>query len=382
MSVVKDALFDRTNTKTNTPCIIHTEISDEFEIKVFIKGGGSENATQITTLSPTSTEDEIIEFVKSSVAKTGAKACPPYFLGVGIGATTEIAGLLSKKAVLLNENIDEQHQKLAEKIKKAVNELNIGAAGVGGNSTCLDVKIITAPTHIACMPVALTINCHSTRFASLKNKGTENRKQETQSPVFSSQFSNYIKVNTSDVSRLKSLKQGDNVLLSGTIYTARDAAHKRLVEMIKKGEKLPFDLKNSIIFYAGPCPGGKCNIALSDKSLPNCENGSKCGGKSAEKGAGCIVGSIGPTTASRMDKFAKTLYENGVLATIGKGERSEETKIAIKKTGGLYFTAIGGIACLLSGKVRAGDVIAFEDLGAEAVYKLEVKDFPVRLSVG
>lgn len=357
-SVVKDSFFDRTNTKTNTPCIVYTEITDkiDLEIEILLKGGGSENVCQIQMLSPTVDENEIIEYVVSVVKKAGAKACPPYFIGIGIGGTIEYAGLLSKKALLLEENIDESHKNLAEKIKKAINNLNIGAAGLGGASTALDVKILTDFTHIACMPTAVTINCHSTRHAKWSSE-KEKIKSENKinvpltfhlSPLA---FDDYVKVSSSDIKAIQTLKQGQNILLSGEIYTARDAAHKRLFEMIKKGEKLPFDLKNKIIFYAGPCP---------------------CSGN-------CVVGSIGPTTAARMDKFAPILYESGVLATIGKGERSKDVEIAIKKAGGLYFTAIGGIACYLAERFKKKDLIAFEDLGTEAIYRFEVENLPLRV---
>lgn len=356
-SVVKNALFDRTNTKTNTPCIIYTEITnkDELEIEVLLKGGGSENVSTVSMLSPTAIEDEIVDFVASVVKKAGAKACPPYFIGVGIGGTMEYAGILSKKALLMEDNIDVNHKNLAEKIKKASNELDIGAAGLGGASTALDVKILTDYTHIACMPVTVTINCHSSRHAKCKIKENEINyyPQDKVKNYISekSDFSDFIKVHTSDITKLKSLKQGQKVLLSGEIYTARDMAHKRLVEMIEKGEKLPFDLKDKIIFYAGPCP---------------CSNE-------------CIVGSIGPTTSSRMDKYAPILYKKGILATIGKGERSEEVKETIKQVGGLYFTAIGGIACYLSEKFIKKDIIAFEELDTEAVCRCMVQNWPLRL---
>jgi len=362
-SVVQNAIFDRKNTKTNTPCIIYTEIGDieGLEIELLLKGAGSENVSVMEMLSPTASEDEILEFVVSAIKKADAKACPPYFIGVGIGGTIEYAGLLSKKALLLDKNIDENHENLAEKIKNAINSLNIGVAGLGGSATALDVKILTDFTHIACMPVAVTINCHSSRHAKcrISKDGTISSKmhrcedaemQRLNLPLEKS-FKSYTEINSSEIEKLKSLKKGQNVLLSGEIYTARDMAHKRLVEMIKNGEKLPFDLKNSIIFYAGPCP-------CSDD---------------------CVVGSIGPTTSSRMDKFAPILHENGVLATIGKGERSEIAKESIKQNGGLYFTAIGGIACYLSEKFIKKELIAFEDLGAEAIYKFEVKDLPLRL---
>lgn len=353
-SIVKNALFDRTNTKTNTPCIVYTEvIDDELEIELLLKGGGSENVCDIKMLSPTATEDEIIEYIVSVIKKAGAKACPPYFLGIGIGGTMEYAGLLSKKALLLEKNIDTNHQNLAERIKNAVNELNIGAAGLGGASTALDVKILTDFTHIACMPVAVTVNCHSTRHAKSKKKKAKGDIVKSFSPDNVGLVSpTYLNVNTSDISTLKSIKSGQNILLSGEIYTARDMAHKRLVNMIEKGEELPFDLKDKIIFYAGPCP--------------SCDN--------------CVVNSIGPTTSSRMDKYAAVLYEHGVLATIGKGERSEEIKIAAKKVGGLYFTAIGGIACYLAQKFLRKDLVAFEDLGTEAIYRFEVKDLPLRVA--
>lgn len=360
-SVVKNALFDRYNTRTNTPCVIYQEVVDgsDLEFELLIKGAGSENVSVVEMLSPTATEDEIVDFVVSTVKKAGAKACPPYFLGIGIGGTIDYAALLSKKALLLEENINESHIVLAEKIKEAVNKLNIGAAGLGGTATALDVKVLTDFTHIACMPVAVTINCHSSRHAKavidtngkrVEEQKSEKRKDEQFSKI---DVSDYIEVNSSEVEKLKSLKSGDKVLLSGTIYTARDMAHKRLVEMLDKGEKLPFDLKNSIIFYAGPCP-----------SSPD-----------------CVVGSIGPTTSSRMDKFAPKLYENGVMATIGKGERNSDVEKAIKKTNGLYFTVIGGIACYLSEKFIEKELIAFEDLGAEAIYRFKVKDLPLRLAL-
>jgi len=357
-SVVQNAIFDRQNTKTNTPCIIYTKIADieGLEIELLLKGAGSENVSAIEMLPPTSSEDEILEFIVSVVKKAGSKACPPYFIGIGIGGTIEHAGLLSKKTLLLEKNIDEKHEELASKIKNAINKLGIGVAGLGGNSTALDVKILTDFTHIACMPVAVTINCHSSRHAKcildeFNPQKTKDSKIQSFNLPLNEISIDHMRVNTSEIEKLKSLKKGDNILLSGTIYTARDMAHKRLVELIEKGEELPFDLKNSIIFYAGPCP---------------------CSGD-------CIVGSIGPTTSSRMDKFAPVLYKNGVLATIGKGERSDKVKESIKETGGLYFTVIGGIACYLSEKFIKKELIAFEDLGTEAIYKFEVKELPLRL---
>jgi len=359
-SVVKNAIFDRENTKTNTPCLIYAEIADVdgLEIEIMLKGGGSENVSAAQMLSPTACEDEIVEFVTSVVKKAGSKACPPYFIGLGIGGTFEHAALLSKKALLIEENIDENHTNLAQKIKNSINALEIGPAGLGGSNTTLDVKILTDFTHIACMPVAVSINCHSVRHAKMILEENGKRKKEKGSNLSTNRLidlstSSSTKIHTSDINQLKSLKPGQNVLLSGEIYTARDMAHKRLVEMIEKGEKLPFDLKNSIIFYAGPCP---CSES-------------------------CVVGSIGPTTSARMDKYASILYENGVLATIGKGERSLEVEKTIKQVGGLYFTVVGGIACYLAEKFIKKELVCFEDLGTEAVYRFNVEDFPLRLAL-
>lgn len=367
-SVVKDAVFERVNTKTNTPCIIYTEIvdGDTLEIELLIKGGGSENMSKVSTLSPTASQTEIIDFVTSAVKKAGAKACPPYFIGIGIGGTTEYAGILSKKALLLEQNVDDEHKILAQKIKNTLNGLKIGAAGYGGASTVLDVKILTDFTHIACMPICVNINCHSSRHAKciISEAKTVYFEQKQVKDYISKaidencletagQASNYVKVHTSDIEKLMLLRKGQKVLLSGDIYTARDMAHKRLVEMIEKGEKLPFDLREKIIFYAGPCPA--------------CD--------------GCVVGSIGPTTSSRMDKYAPILYAKGLLATIGKGDRSIEVEAAIKHAGGVYFTIIGGIACYLSQKFVKKELVAFADLGTEAIYKFSVEGLPLRVDI-
>ncbi len=352
-SVVKNALFDRVNTKTNTPCVIYTEISPdaELEIELLIKGAGSENVSQIKMLSPTASQDEIKDFVVDAVAKAGSKACPPYFIGIGIGGTIEYAGMLSKKALLLKNNPDEQHNSLAEKIKNAANELCIGAAGFAGGATVLDVKILSDFTHIACMPTAVTINCHSSRHARYPEEKILEKPQFLDFNIENS-FSDYIKLNTEEFDKIKNLKKGQKVLLSGEIYTARDAAHKRLVEMIDKNEELPFEIKNKIIFYAGPCP---CS-----------EN--------------CIVGSIGPTTSARMDKFLPKLLEKGLLATIGKGERTQEATEILKKHNSTYFTMIGGIACYLAEKFTKKEIIAFEDLGAEAIYKFKIENLPLTVA--
>src|SRR5574344_2580831 len=355
-SIVKNAIFNRENTKTNLPLIIYPEIvnDDKLELEILVKGGGAENMSRILMLSPTSGEADVIQFVVDSIKSAGAKPCPPLFLGIGIGGTMEYAGILSKKALCLDKNIDEKHQKLAEKIKKEVNSLNIGVAGFGGCNTVLDVKILSDFSHIASLPVALTINCHSSRHAkcSINKDNKISRFSQNLVKNFNPKpqnVSNYKKIKSSDISALKKLKIGDKVLLSGEIYTARDAAHKRLTEMIKNGQNLPFKLENSMIFYAGPAP-----------AKPN-----------------SVIGSIGPTTSSRMDKYATLLYDKGVLATIGKGERSNDIKSSIKKNNAIYFTVIGGIASLLADKICKKITGAFEDLGTEAIFKLEIKALPV-----
>lgn len=359
-SVVENAL-SRANTKTNTPCIIYTELvsGDNLEIEILLKGAGSENMSAVKMMSPTASEDEIADFVVDTIKNAGSNPCPPLFIGIGIGGTMEYAALLSKKALLLDKNVTENENNLAEKIKKRANDLKIGVAGFGGDSTVLDVKVLTDFTHIASMPTAVTINCHSSRHAKWVSEGRGKREEGRELPRIghympdNMDFSDFIKINTDEIEKIKSLKKGDKVLLSGEIYTARDMAHKKLVELIEKDKNLPFDLINSIIFYAGPCP---------------CPDGQ-------------VIGSVGPTTSSRMDKFAPIIYKKGALATIGKGERSDEVLNAAKQVEGHYFTVIGGIACYLSGCFIKRELVAFEELGTEAIYRLSVRDFPLTVSI-
>lgn len=320
-SVVKDALV-RENTGTNTPAIIHTRIveGNEVEILLALKGGGAENTSQMKMFNPTATKEEIFEFVKKVASDAGENACPPMILGVGLGGTIEKACLLAKWALYKGE---------AEDIKI---------------ENVLETRVLRTSTHIASLPVCVNINCHSARHAECKIKNGviefENNDYEI-SPV--SAQSDAQEIFTNEADKIKSLAHGEKILFTGTIYTARDAAHKRLVEAIEKGEKLPIDLKNAIIFYAGPCPAAP----------------------------GEIIGPIGPTTSKRMDKFAPILYENGVLATIGKGEREIDT---VKN---IYFKAAGGVASYLQNCIKTAKVVAYDDLGAEAIYKLEVGKLPL-----
>ena len=346
-SIVENAVFNRTNTTTNTPAIIYTKIveGDSIKIDILIKGAGSENKSELEMMLPTASKQEIIKCCSELILSAGKNACPPMFIGIGIGGTADKATILSKQA-LTKETHTKEELSLAEKIKNSVNSKT-------QQNYVLDVKILTTSTHIACMPVAITINCHSDRISSctINEIGITYHHKTPCFINFEAEKECLKEVYTNDIETIRSLKQGEEILLSGKIYIARDMAHKRLKSMIDKGEQLPFEIKDSIIFYAGPCP-----------NKPN-----------------EIIGSVGPTTASRMDKYAVEFYKKGLLATIGKGERNKEVEKAIKNNNAKYFTVTGGIAALLSDKVKKKEIIAFGDLGAEALYSIEVKRFPVKV---
>lgn len=324
-STVKDAVFDRTNTGDNTPAIIHTNFveGNEVSILIGIKGGGSENMTRLKMMNPTSSLDDIYDFVKETVLLAGENACPPMTVGIGAGGTAEVACTLAKLALFKGKPVD----LILDNV--------------------LDVKMLTTSTHIASLPVCVNINCHSVREIEIKIKEDKiyyDLKDYT--PIKIENEQEAIKVNSGDIETLKSLKTGDKILLTGKIYTARDMAHKRLYNSILNNEKLPIDIKNAIIFYAGPCP----------------------------KKEGEIIGPIGPTTSKRMDKFAPLLYENGVIATIGKGQRTFSG-------GYLYLKATGGVALLYQQSIKSAKIAAYEDLGTEAIYELEVSNMPLTVEI-
>lgn len=352
-SVVANAVFDRSNTKTNTPAIIYSKFveGDEVKISVLVKGGGSENKCRLEMLLPTLNEDEIVRKCTQMIVEAGKNACPPMFVGIGIGGTADSAAVASKK-VFVGENSDENELRLAKKIKQAVNKI---APEPFKGAYLLDVKVKSLPTHIACMPVAVTINCHSDRTSTciLKNNEIIFTDEPVEYIEISEEKAGKREIFADDVQAVKTLKQGENVLLTGDIYVARDMAHKKLTEMLENGEELPFDLKDKMIFYAGPCPN-----------------------KPDE-----VIGSVGPTTAFRMDKYAVLFYDKGLLATIAKGDRSKEVFDCIKRNGAKYFSVVGGIAALLAEKVKKSEIIAFEELGAEAVYKLYVEKLPVKVEI-
>ena len=353
-SVVKNAIFERINTQDNTPAIIHTKLvkGDKIKINVLIKGGGSENKSLTKMFLPTIDRDEIISSIGDMILASGVNACPPMFIGIGVGGTMEKASILSEE-VFFKQDYSNQEFEMAENIKHYVNNK---APKMYENSYVLDMKRSSIHTHIACMPVAVTINCHSDRFSSCVIENNEVI-YENKIPDFvevEENIANIREIKTDEIDKIRSLREGERILLTGEIYVARDMVHKRLIELIEKGKKIPFDIKDKIIFYAGPCPA-----------------------KDGE-----IIGSIGPTTASRMDKYAVKLYDLGMIATIGKGDRCSEVVNAIKKNGAKYFTVTGGIAALLAKKVTQAEIIAFEELGAEALYKLQVQKFPIKVEIG
>jgi fumarate hydratase class I len=321
-SIVADAL-ERENTKDNTPAIIHTRIVEgaQVEILVALKGGGAENTSKVKMFNPTATREEIFDFVRQTADECGENACPPMSLGVAIGGTLEQACLLAKRALYFGNDLDFAHENVFE------------------------AKILTSSTHIASMPVCVNTNCHCDRYAScsiIDGKIVFNFKEYQTPPVelnFDAQ-----KLKTTDIESLKALNVGDKIFLSGTIYTARDAAHEKMAQMLAAGEKLPIELENIIIFYAGPCPAAPEEV----------------------------IGPIGPTTSKRMDKFARIMCDAGALGAIGKGERTARA--------GLYFKLTGGVACLVQDCIKKAEVVAFQDLGTEAVYRLEVENLPLELS--
>jgi len=347
MSIVKNAIFDRTNTKQNTPAIIYTDIVDgnSINIQMLIKGAGSENYSNFKALTPTSTKEEIFAFIRDTINNAGEKSCPPYIIGIGAGGTFESAGILSKQA-FFNKNNSTDEIEFLEDLKNYLGKLN---------TNILDLKIITTSTHIASMPIAVTINCHSTRHAECTIKNEQITYTHT-SPNFrdiKNENNELKEIKTNEITKIKQLSPGESFLLTGEIYTARDAAHKRLFEDYAKNKTLPIDLKEKFIFYAGPCPATKNEI----------------------------IGPIGPTTSIRMDSFLEFVHSQGLLGTIGKGERTQNANNMIKKFNGKYFSTQGGIACLLSSCVKYTETIAYEELGTEAIRKLYVEKLPLTVEI-
>lgn len=367
-SVLEDPAGARKNTKDNTPAVIHTELvpGDKLEVQVAAKGGGSENKSKLAMLNPS---DDIVEWIKKTVPTMGAGWCPPGMLGIGIGGTAEKAMVMAKESLMDPVDIHELRERGAQnrveelrlEIMDVVNGLGIGAQGLGGLTTVLDVKIKDYPTHAASLPVAMIPNCAATRHAHFTLDGTGPALQtppnlDDYPEVEMDMGEGVLKVDVNTITKedIKSWKPGDTVLLSGKILTGRDAAHKRLVEMMERGEELPVDLTGRFIYYVGPVD------PVRDE----------------------VVGPAGPTTSTRMDKFTRMMLEKGGLAgTIGKAERGAEAIEAIKDNESVYLTAVGGAAYLVSQAVKKAEVLAFPELGMEAIYEFDVKDMPVTVAV-
>jgi fumarate hydratase class I len=368
-SILADPAGKRVNTRDNTPAVVHVELvpGDSVEVYLAAKGGGSENKSRFTMLNPS---DSVVDWVLAQVPTLGGDWCPPGMLGIGIGGTPEKAMVMAKFA-LIEEPINIQQLKARGPANRAeelrlelydkVNALGIGAQGLGGLTTVLDVKIKDYPTHAAGLPVAMIPNCAATRHVHFTLDGTGPVHLAPPSlsdwPKLSygpSADAKRLKLDTLSRDQLAALKSGERVLLNGKLLTGRDAAHKRIVDMLARGEKLPVDFTNRVIYYVGPVD------PVRDE----------------------VVGPAGPTTGRRMDKFTETmLSQTGLIGMVGKSERGPEGIAAIKKHGAVYFIAVGGAAYLVSKAIRSARVLAFPELGMEAIYEFEVKDMPVTVAV-
>ena len=366
-SILKDPAGKRQNTKDNTPAVIHYQIvaGDKVDITVAAKGGGSENKSKMAMLNPS---DSIVDWVLKTVPTMGAGWCPPGMLGIGIGGTAEKAMLLAKESLMdpvdIQELIARGPQNRVEELRlelfEKVNALGIGAQGLGGLTTVVDIKIRDYPTHAASLPVAIIPNCAATRHVHFELDGSGAAELTPPKledwPQVTWDASKARRVNLDNISHedIKTWQTGETLLLSGTIYTGRDAAHKRMADMIAKGEELPVDLKGKFIYYVGPVD------PVRDE----------------------VVGPAGPTTATRMDKFTNTVLEaTGLYGMIGKSERGPVAIQAIKNHEAVYLMAVGGAAYLVSKAIRKAKVVAFADLGMEAIYEFVVEDMPVSVAV-
>ncbi|WP_317930632.1 fumarate hydratase [Halioxenophilus sp. WMMB6] len=366
-SVLADPDGARKNTGDNTPAMITYKLvpGDKVEVHVVAKGGGSEAKTKFAMLNPS---DSVVEWVLKMLPTMGAGWCPPGILGIGIGGTADKAMAMAKEALLDPIDIQDLRERgpsnraeeLRLELMDGVNKLGIGAQGLGGLTTVLDVKVKDCPTHAANKPVAIIPNCAATRLVKFTLDGSGPSLQTPPSlddwPEITWEVGNARRVNLDTLTKadVADWKPGETVLLSGKLLTGRDAAHKRMVDMIGKGEALPVDFTNRMIYYVGPVdPVGNE-----------------------------VVGPAGPTTATRMDKFTRTmLEETGLLGMVGKAERGPAAIEAIKDNKAVYLMAVGGSAYLVSKAIKAAKVVAFEDLGMEAIYEFEVQDMPVTVAV-
>ncbi|MEN9630089.1 MAG: hypothetical protein RJA10_3317 [Pseudomonadota bacterium] len=368
-SVLDDPLFARKNTRDNTPAVVQMELVPGSTIDVIVaaKGGGSENKSKVYMLNPS---DDIVDWVLKTVPTMGAGWCPPGMLGIGVGGTAEKAALLAKQALmddidmyeLLARGPQNKLEELRIELYEKVNALGIGAQGLGGLTTVLDVKIKTFPTHAASKPIAMIPNCAATRHAHFTLDGSGPAFLEPPSldlwpdvkwaPDYNK--SRKVDLDTLTPEQVASWKPGDTLLLSGKLLTGRDAAHKRIQDMLAKGEKLPVDFTNRVIYYVGPVD------PVRDE----------------------VVGPAGPTTATRMDKFTEMmLARTGLISMVGKAERGPVAIEAIRKHKSAYLMAVGGAAYLVAKAIKQAKVLAFADLGMEAIYEFTVTDMPVTVAV-
>jgi len=367
-SILADPAGARINTKDNTPAVIHTSLvkGDKIEVQVAAKGGGSENKSKMVMLNPS---DSIVDWVLKTVPTMGAGWCPPGMLGIGIGGTAEKAALMAKKSLMDPVNIHELQERgasnRAEELRlelfDGVNNLGIGAQGLGGLTTVLDVKVMDYPTHAASLPVCMIPNCAATRHAHFTLDGSGPSLQTPPSlddyPDIAwdtGEGARKVNLNTVTPADVLTWKSGETLLLSGKMLTGRDAAHKKMVDMMAQGKALPVDLKGRFIYYVGPVD------PVRDEA----------------------VGPAGPTTATRMDKFTDImLSQTGLLGMIGKAERGQVAIDAIKDHKAVYLMAVGGAAYLVSKAIKKAEVVAFAELGMEAIYEFDVEDMPVTVAV-
>jgi len=369
-SMVSDPLGKRTNTLDNTPAIVHAELvkGDKVTVKIAAKGGGSENKARFKVLNPS---DSLVEWVLQEVPKMGAGWCPPGMLGIGVGGSAEQAMLLAKESLMEPIDIHElklrgpanRKEELRLELYGKVNALGIGAQGLGGLTTVLDVKISDFPTHAASLPVAMIPNCAATRHLEFTLDGSGPATLIPPQPgdwpdITWKAAPQARRVNLDEITReeIATWQPGDLILLSGKLLTGRDAAHKRIADLLSRGEPLPqgVDFHNRFIYYVGPVD------PVRDE----------------------VVGPAGPTTATRMDKFSEVMLgQAGLLGMVGKAERGPDAIEAIKRHRAVYLMAVGGAAYLVSKAIRGSRLLAFEDLGMEAIREFEVVDFPVTVAV-
>ena len=368
-SIVADPHFERRNTRDNTPAVVHVQMvpGNTVDVRLAAKGGGSENKSKLAMLNPS---DSVLDWVLKTVPTMGAGWCPPGMLGIGIGGTAEKAVLMAKESLmdpidmseLLARGPKDKLEELRIELYQKVNALGIGAQGLGGLTTVLDVKIMTYPTHAASKPVAMIPNCAATRHAHFVLDGSGPAYCEPPSLdtwpkvnwVPDAKTSRKVDLDTLSAEEVAAWQPGQTLLLSGKLLTGRDAAHKRIQDMLARGEPLPVDFRGRVIYYVGPVD------PVRDEA----------------------VGPAGPTTATRMDKFTDMmLQQTGLLAMVGKAERGPAAIESIRRHKAAYLMAVGGAAYLVSKAIRKSRVAGFADLGMEAIYEFEVQDMPVTVAV-